>query len=249
MALTIPTGSNPWLVSSTIGTQGGTYNLTLSTAGTLLDRNIEISVKANLTTRTPSFTNTTLTINTLYPDFSTNMTTAGTGTYYVQPNAFAQTNSPKVSYTNSAGYIAAHTNAAAITLASVSSSATGDLVYIPTASGAVTVTGGTIKMSNPTAANVSFSTTKPTYNNIYIKAITSQNTAITATATTTSGYTPQNNSFATSSKTISTVSATYYITGVTLENNSVFDITIPNGAESPITLHFSVDSNGNTTIS
>jgi hypothetical protein len=178
------------------------------------------------------------------------MTTSDSGTYYIEPSAFAQTNSPKVSYTNSAGYIAAHTNSAAVTLASVSSTVTASKVYVPAAAGTVAITGGTVKMSTPTTAHVSFSTTAPTYSGIYIKAIASQSAKISATVSiTASGYTPTNSSFALSSKTISTVSATYYITGVTLENNSAFDITIPNGAESPITLHFSVDSNGNTTIS
>lgn len=331
MALTTPIGSNPWLVSSTIGTQGDNYNLTLKTAGTLLDRNIDISIKASLTERTVSFTSTALAINSLTPSFSTNMTTSDSGTYYIWPNASTQTNSPKVSYTNSAGYVPAHTNAAAVTIASVSSTATGTSVYIPTANltttgggltasanaaitigdiylsdgsyyisaigagvikrasvktvltsgytpantntaaiaadtfslnaigstktipaaaGTTTITGGTIKMNSPTTANVSFSTTAPTYSGIYIKAIAAQSAAITASAKiTTAGYTPTNDSFSTSTKTISTSSRTYYITGVTLENNSTFDITIPNGAETPITLHFSVDGNGNTTIS
>ena len=249
MALTPPTGSNPWLVSSTISTQGSSYNLTLATAGQLLDRNIEVSVKANLTTRTPTFTSTALAINTITPSFSTNMTTSTTGTYYIEPSAFAQTNSPKVSYTNSAGYIAAHTNAAAITLASASSTVTGASVYIPAAAGIVTITGGTVKMSTPTTAHVSFSTTAPGYSGIYIKAIASQSAKISASVSiTTSGYTPVNSSFASTSKAISTVSSTYYITGVTLENNSVFDITIPNGTGSTITLHFAVDASGNTTI-
>lgn len=41
---------------------------------------------------------------------------------------------------------------------------------------------------------------------------------------------------------------TYYATGVTLTNGKSFDITVPNGSEQTITFHFSVDSNGNTTI-
>lgn len=40
----------------------------------------------------------------------------------------------------------------------------------------------------------------------------------------------------------------YYLTGVTLGNGKSFDITVPNGNSDPITYHFSVDSNGNTTI-
>jgi len=39
-----------------------------------------------------------------------------------------------------------------------------------------------------------------------------------------------------------------YITGVTLTNGKSFDITVPNGAEPAITFHFSVDNNGNTTV-
>ncbi len=40
----------------------------------------------------------------------------------------------------------------------------------------------------------------------------------------------------------------YYATGVTLTNGKQFDITVPNGSNSTITFHFSVDNNGNTTI-
>lgn len=41
---------------------------------------------------------------------------------------------------------------------------------------------------------------------------------------------------------------TMYVTGVTLTNGKQFDITVPNGSNSTITFHFSVDDNGNTTI-
>jgi hypothetical protein len=39
-----------------------------------------------------------------------------------------------------------------------------------------------------------------------------------------------------------------YVTGVTLTNGKQFDVTVPNGSNSTITFHFSVDNNGNTTI-
>lgn len=41
----------------------------------------------------------------------------------------------------------------------------------------------------------------------------------------------------------------YYLTGVTLGNGKSFDITVPNGSSGTVTFHFSVDANGNTTIS
>lgn len=41
---------------------------------------------------------------------------------------------------------------------------------------------------------------------------------------------------------------TYYATGVTLTNGKSFSITVPNGSNGTITFNFSVDSNGNTTI-
>lgn len=41
---------------------------------------------------------------------------------------------------------------------------------------------------------------------------------------------------------------TYYATGVTLTAGRAFDITVPNGSGTPITLHFAVDANGNTTV-
>ena len=39
-----------------------------------------------------------------------------------------------------------------------------------------------------------------------------------------------------------------YINGVVLENGKSFDITVPNGSSGTLTYHFSVDANGNTTI-
>ena len=41
---------------------------------------------------------------------------------------------------------------------------------------------------------------------------------------------------------------TYYATGVTLTNGKSFNITVPNGSSGTVTFHFSVDANGNTTI-
>ena len=41
---------------------------------------------------------------------------------------------------------------------------------------------------------------------------------------------------------------TYYATGIILTNGKSFNITVPNGNEETITFHFSVDSNGNTTV-
>lgn len=41
---------------------------------------------------------------------------------------------------------------------------------------------------------------------------------------------------------------TYYATGVTLTNGKSFNITVPNGSSDTVTFHFSVDANGNTTI-
>ena len=39
-----------------------------------------------------------------------------------------------------------------------------------------------------------------------------------------------------------------YLTGVTLTAGKQFNITVPNGENDTITFHFSVDENGNTTI-
>ena len=42
--------------------------------------------------------------------------------------------------------------------------------------------------------------------------------------------------------------STQYLTGVELSNGKSFNITVPNGGTDKITFHFSVDNNGNTTI-
>ena len=41
---------------------------------------------------------------------------------------------------------------------------------------------------------------------------------------------------------------TYYATGVTLGNGKSFSVTVPNGSSGTVTFNFSVDANGNTTI-
>ena len=41
---------------------------------------------------------------------------------------------------------------------------------------------------------------------------------------------------------------TQYLTGVTLTAGKQFNVTVPNGENDTITFHFSVDENGNTTI-
>lgn len=59
----------------------------------------------------------------------------------------------------------------------------------------------------------------------------------------------ENNTIASPALTSSTWNGTtYYLTGVTLTNGKSFNITVPNGDNDTVTLNFTVDANGNTTI-
>ena len=74
--------------------------------------------------------------------------------------------------------------------------------------------------------------------------------AMNATASTTAGYTPINDSYATGTMTYSnTTLATKYITGVNLTKGKIFSITVPNGSDNDtITFVFKVDSENNVTV-
>lgn len=59
---------------------------------------------------------------------------------------------------------------------------------------------------------------------------------------------PTNGGTAYSGDSAPLTSKKYYINGVTLTEGKSFSITVPNGSNGTITFNFTVDSNGNTTI-
>lgn len=118
--------------------------------------------------------------------------------------------------------------------------------------GSNSISGGAVTCTNSGSANVSISTTD-TYASGVSVTFTGSRAAATATAAiTTAGYAATNANFATGTLAAGSANSTYYIQGITLttpnSGTRQFDITVPNGEESPVTFHFSVDSSGNTTI-
>ena len=123
---------------------------------------------------------------------------------------------------------------------------------IGNAAGTNTISGGAASCDKSSSANITMNSSDAYTNGISV-TFTGGHAAATATAAiTTAGYTAQNASFATGTLAASTTNSTYYVQGVTLTTPSSgtrqFDITVPNGAGTPVTFHFSVDSSGNTTI-
>lgn len=121
-------------------------------------------------------------------------------------------------------------------------------VNAPTAS--PSFSGGDISNSNVgiTAKNLSYSSSN-NESGVYVIPLTS----FTRNAMTYNGAV---NGWVAKSNGTSAVAASYYnlngtpcyINGVVLENGKSFDITVPNGSSGTLTYHFSVDANGNTTI-
>jgi hypothetical protein len=106
---------------------------------------------------------------------------------------------------------------------------------------------GSCSYDSSSSTNVTVSDT----NTSGVKVVFTGSGSVSAVAKiTTAGYTPTNTSFATGTSTSSnSIPATKYITGVTLTNETEFDITVPNGSsDETVTFHFVVDGNGNTTI-
>lgn len=129
------------------------------------------------------------------------------------------------------------------------------IAQIPTYSGNAvgtnTISGGAVSCSKTSSNNVTMGTSD-TYANGITMTFTGSRAAATATAAiTTAGYAAINASFATDSLAADSATSTYYIQGVTLtipsSGTRQFDITVPNG-NSTVTFHFSVDANGNTSI-
>lgn len=122
---------------------------------------------------------------------------------------------------------------------------------INSAVGSATISGGSLS-SSTSSSNVVASATD-TYNSGVSLSITSERTAVSAvTKVTSAGFAAQNNNFASASDSAKSATNNFYVQGVTLTVPSAgasrqFDITVPNG-NSTITFHFTVDSNGNTTI-
>lgn len=127
---------------------------------------------------------------------------------------------------------------------------------IGTAAGTTTINGGSVSCSNVSGSNtnITLSNSNNDYTNDISVVFKGHREAITATTgITTAGYSGTNNNF--SSNTINatdSTNSTYYVKGVSIPKKTnttkQFDISVPNGDNNLITFHYSVDADGNTTI-
>lgn len=153
--------------------------------------------------------------------------------------------SRSITPTVSAGWVASGT------AGSVTVSGSSEL-QIDSAVGSNAISGGAVTCDLGSSSNIVISKTD-TYSSGILVNFTGSRAQATATAkVTTAGFAALNNSFATATLSSgSAASGNYYVQGITLtkptSGTRQFDITVPNG-NSTITFHYSVDSNGNTTI-
>lgn len=172
-----------------------------------------------------------------------------------------------ITYTNSGGVIAAHTStntgsvlAAGSSSPTVSVNAASGSTYISLKKATVSVSGSTNTVT-PSASISSANTVILTTNDNGL-AITATGggsaSAAVKVKTNTTGYAPAAASSTdyigtgTITADLTTKTATKYVSGVVLtaptSGSREFSITVPNGADATITFLFSVDSNGNVTV-
>ena len=126
---------------------------------------------------------------------------------------------------------------------------------ISNTTGTTTISGGEVSCSNVAASNTNIilSNSNSDYTNDISVAFKASRAAVTATTSVTKGYTDINNNFSTNTLNATDSSnSTYYVKGVSIPKKASttkqFDISVPNGGTDLITFHYSVDANGNTTI-
>lgn len=169
-----------------------------------------------------------------------------------------------ITYTNSAGAIAAHTGASAIgadsSSPSVSVNATSASTYVSLKKATMTVAGSntvTPSVSVGSDTNIVYATSD--VSGVSFKATGGGTAKATATATTNiAGYAPANTQLGSNTSitaSSSTINTTKYIQGVKLVAPTVsgeiryFDIIVPNGNTTDfITFRFTVKSNGEVTV-
>lgn len=144
----------------------------------------------------------------------------------------------KPQYTNTQGYIEAHSTAQS-----------GASQYFSIKKVTPSISGGTFSNQNAyiTYTNATFVANS----NVSGVAISPQSEIDCSAVSYNSTYTGWVNNL--SGQIIGATSSTwegdtYYLSGIELQNDTDFDLTIPNGDGGKLTLHFSVDGEGNTTI-
>lgn len=241
-----------------------TGTATITTAGYLSTGNKKTGTSATVNVAagtnyyakivTPSFSGGVLSGNTTTTITTTGMNNSTTATnYYIDAAATGDCNLSAVTYSNEAGVIGTNTNTQAIAATARGMNSTASRIYIPEAIGSITLTAGSGSCSYNSTSSV----------NVVVSDTDTSGVAITFDGSgevsglaqvTTAGYTPLNNSFASTSAVASnTASTTKYITGVTLEapnsGTRIFNITVPNGSPTDyITFRFTVDSSGNVYV-
>lgn len=134
---------------------------------------------------TPSFNGGTPSIDISSNTISTNMSTASTGTYYIDASATGTATRAAVTYTNAAGAIAAHNGASALAAStSTASTKAATRLYIPTAS--ITASSSALTVGSAGMAAVGF--TAASSGSYYVNLTTTAG-SLTPKATVTSGYT------------------------------------------------------------
>lgn len=254
--LTIDPGSNAPTYSAT-GTASITTAGYLATGSKYAGTSKTVSVAAGTSyyvpVVSPSFSGGGLSGSTTNVITVTGMTTSASATsYYIDAKATGTATRAVINYTNSAGVIAAHSSATAITAAGRDMGSNATRVYIPASSYSISaISGGGVSCNIKTATSCT-ATTTDTYNSGIAIQFTGSRATATVATTATAGYMPASNKTATLAAG-SANSSTYYLQSVKLvapsSGTRKFDIIVPNGNTTDyITFQFTVDASGNVTV-
>lgn len=255
-------------------TDSGTRIVTLNTAGTFLDRNIDIAVTLDKISLTSEKTSGNLTVapnlvrtekpsNDTWVDAANGAATSTKPTSgpYVQIDAAANTNTVTIKgKVSTAGY-GNTTNYTAAATAYTVGSAVATTKYIPIKTTNLSFTGGALNNKAATAtfvnANnkvISTASTDSYNNGLSVQAKGTAGRAA-VTYTNSAGWLDAHSSTSASGAIATSTwnGTTYYLTGVKIASPSSgiakFDITVPNGNTTDfITFQFQVDAEGNVTV-
>ena len=244
-----PTISTGWVASGTAGT------ITVSGSGEQQLDKIEVGVDITGTPKvTPVISRTAKPAGETWIDAASGAATSIVPTTgaYVQVDAPAQTSTiTSEGKVTSAGFgTTSYYDADTATSTEVGSNA-AETKYIPIKTANPTFSGGSLNNQGASIV-VTNATVSDTTNNsgvvIAAKGAAGRD-AVTYNANTSGWVEKTSGDIASAAVTPATWNGTtYYLNSVTLNNNSSFDITVPNGSGTPVTFHFVVDSSGNTTI-
>jgi hypothetical protein len=248
--ISAPTIGTAGYVSTTEGTKNANANgAAVSTSVAKIIGSISTS---GTTTQKPSISKQAISISGVTDAAAGNATTTapGSGVYVAVKSAKSTGTLTITPSITTAGYGTADHHGIAGTTATVGA-AESSVTYVPITTATPAFSGGALnsKGATITATNATTSTSSNNSGVAILAKGSAGRAAVTYNGAVKGWVNVSSGATASSAVAASTWNGTtYYINGVTLGNSKSFDITVPNGSSDPITFHFAVDANGNTTV-